>query len=244
MKTLQGKTVLVTRSEADADPLCVRLRDLGAQVVQVPSVRIVPAPPSSALSEALGKLSELAWVACTSRHGATYLARALHAQGAALLPSVSLAAVGPGTAQVMAQLWRVPDLLAEPATGEGLATCLMARASPQAGAVLLPVGQRARRVTQDLLQAAGFVVWAPVVYHNEIATAADPPVALPRIDFVLFTSPSTVTGFLARQPLPPEAQVITIGPTTTAAVRERGLTVGHEAGTPSIEGLVDAVLGA
>ena len=245
MKSLQGKTVVVTRSEADADPLCVRLRALGAQVVQVPSVTLSAVPLSAALQHTLDKLSQVAWVACTSRHGAAYFHKALQAHGVPLPGHVRLAAVGPGTAQVMTQLWRAPDWLAEPATGEGLAACMLQRASPQAGAVLLPVGQRARRVVQDTLSAHGFTVWPLVVYHNEIASAADAPVPLPQqVDFVLFTSPSTVSGFLARQVLPQGAQVVTIGPTTSAAVRQRGLAVEHEAHTPSIEGLVDAVLGA
>jgi len=70
-RPLAGRTVVVTRAADQAGPLVERLRDLGATVVEVPTVAVVaPADGGAALADAAGHLERYDWVVVTSANGA------------------------------------------------------------------------------------------------------------------------------------------------------------------------------
>ena len=240
-KPLDGRSILVTRSANDAAELTRRLEALGAQVTQVPCIAVRPIiPASAALRAAIDALPGTAWVAFASRYGVQFFDQALQAAAVALPPTVRLAAVGPSTAELVASTWRPVDLLPQEATGTALAHALTGVADPAAGPILLPAAAAGRPELADILRRAAFHVTSVPVYETRIAHPDDGPVHLPgRVDYVLFTSPSTVEGFLARSAIPAGAQVITIGPTTTHAARARGLEVQREAAQHTLDGLVD-----
>lgn len=240
--SLRGKSVVVTRSEADADDLKAQLEGLGASVTVVPSIVLEPLPVDGPMRDAMTHLDRTAWIAFASRQAVHCWCDALEAARCTVPTSVKLAAVGPGTGKALATRLRDPDLVAQPSSAEGLAKMLIAAARPNAGRMLLPAGAKGRVVLRDRLVEAGFSVCHLIMYDTHPATAADGPVHLPAtVDYVLFTSPSTVEGFLARSAVPRGASVVTIGPTTSAAVRARGLRVEREAREHSLDGLVQTL---
>ncbi len=240
---LAGKTVVITRSAADAEELQVRLSGMGAHVVSYPCFLVRPLPLDPAEQVALmGLLPRLGWVAFASRHSVAMLEAWLQRWEMSLPATTHLAAVGPATARAVSRVFGRPCVLAEPANGDGLAATLLRDASPSQGPVLLPAARDGRRVVLDALHQANFRVHFLPLYETIVEPASTPTAPLPeRVDFVLMTSPSCVRGFLARTFLPPGARVVTIGPTTTAAAVERGLKVDREAATPSLDGMVEAL---
>jgi uroporphyrinogen-III synthase len=242
MADLRGKTVVVTRAEADAGPLRQRLESRGARVITVPAVSFEAAGRSDQLSRSLEALSRTAWVAFASRNGVRFFDAILAARHVALPERSRLAALGTGTAEEIGRRFRPPDLIATVSTAEGLAASLLRTAHPHEGEILLPSAHRGRRVLAQMLRDAGFRVRRLTVYRTRVARSEDGPVSLPdHIDFVLFTSPSTVRGFLACAGWPAGAEVVSIGPVTSRAAREAGLSVAREARRHDLEGLLEVL---
>jgi len=249
---LAGRTVVVTRSRAQAPKLAERLSRLGAVIVELPVIAIEdPADDGQALDRAAHRLTSGAyqWVACTSSNAVTRLVDAL--AGRAVPDSVRWAAVGPGTADALAAAGLVPDLvpavaLAEALVGEFPAAGESDSAGGGPGTVLFP---RAEVVRADLaagLRAKGWLVDEVVAYRT-VAVAPGPTAvaAATRADAVAFTSSSTVRNtveLLGAQGLPPV--VVTIGPVTSSEARAAGVEVAGEADPHTIDGLVQAVVAA
>jgi uroporphyrinogen III methyltransferase / synthase len=113
--------------------------------------------------------------------------------------------------------------------------------------VLIARAAEAREVLPDALRKQGAEVDVVALYE----TVADQPEpeALQRAgdaDFITFTSSSTVRNFMEASPngIPEGARVVSIGPVTSEAAREAGLTVDIEAERHDIGGLVEALLAA
>jgi uroporphyrinogen-III synthase len=240
---LDGRTVVVTRTRAQASELAHRLSGLGARVVELPVIAVEdPADGGEALGRAVDRLASGAyrWVAFTSTNA---VIRVLTRLGDRSVPSsVRWAAVGPGTARSLEEAGRPVDLVPEVSVAEELA-----RSFPDGpGTVLFPRAETVRGALVAGLAAKGWLVDEVVAYRT---VAGEPgPEAIDAAggaDAVAFTSSSTVARtleLLGPGRLPPV--VITIGPVTTAAARSAGLTVAAEAHPHTIDGLVKAVVSA
>jgi uroporphyrinogen III methyltransferase/synthase len=249
-RPLFGRRIVVTRAREQASELVARLTALGAATVEVPAIAIAePADGGAALAAAVDRLAAGAydWLVLTSPNGARRLLAALRAAGrdARALGSTRLAAIGSGTADVLAAANLVADLVpprfvAEsllasfPGTGEGdVAT----------GRVLLARAAVARDVLPEGLAERGWKVDVVEAYRTGPAPLDErAATALADAEIVTFTSSSTVTNFVATAgagAVPPV--VAAIGPVTAATARDHGLSVDIEAGVHSLDGLVDAL---
>jgi uroporphyrinogen III methyltransferase/synthase len=235
-RPLFGKTVVVTRARAQSSSLLSRLRELGADTVELPAIRIEdPSDGGAALRAAVGRLRAYEWVVVTSPNGARRLlaeCRDARAFGAA-----KVAAIGPGTADTLAEGNVVPDLVPDRYVAEGLLESF----PDGPGRVLVPRAAEARDVLPEGLRAKGWDVDVVEAYrtvhgrpdHDELA-------AVGRADVVTFTSSSTVRNFLAVCDTVPPV-VACIGPITADTAREHGLIVDVEADVHTIDGLVTAL---
>jgi uroporphyrinogen III methyltransferase/synthase len=249
-RPLFGRRIVVTRAREQASELVARLAALGAATVEVPAIAVAePADGGAALAAAVDRVAAGAydWLVLTSPNGARRLLAGLRAAGrdARALGSTRLAAIGPGTADVLAAANLVADLVpprfvAEsllasfPGTGEGdVAT----------GRVLLARAAVARDVLPEGLAERGWKVDVVEAYRTEPAPLDErAAAALADAEIITFTSSSTVTNFLAGAgsgAVPPV--VAAIGPVTAATAREHGLTVDIEAEVHSLDGLVAAL---
>jgi len=236
-RPLFGRTVVVTRARAQASELLDRLRELGAETVEVPAIRIdEPADGSAALRAAVAELGAYDWVVVTSPNGARRLLDAC--RDARSFGAARVAAIGPGTADALRAGNIEADLVPERFVAEGLLEVF-----PHGpGRVLLARAAEARDVLPEGLRERGWEVDVVEAYRTVQGRPSDEELAaVAAADVVTFTSSSTVGNFLAVcDTVPP--LVACIGPVTAATAREHGLAVDVEAGVHTIDGLVDALV--
>jgi uroporphyrinogen III methyltransferase/synthase len=247
-RPLLGWTVVVTRARSQASALVDRLREVGAGTVELPVISVGdPADGGASLRSAAGTLDSYEWVVFTSANAVDALTS--HLCDARAFGAVRVAAIGPGTAEALAQFGVVADLVPERFVAEGLLDAFPERSSsgsPGAGRVLLPRAADARDVLPKGLEAKGWQVDVVEAYRTErLRPAPEALEALRTAQVVSFTSSSTVTGFLEvvdRSAVPPI--VACIGPITADTARSLGLHVDVVAATHTIDGLVDALVDA
>jgi uroporphyrinogen-III synthase/uroporphyrinogen III methyltransferase/synthase len=237
---LDGRTVVVTRGPAGAggdDALALRLRELGARVLEFPSIELAPPGPAdlAALDAALRDLPRFRWAAFASGNAVERTVGRLDALGIprGALEDLRLACVGPATADRLAALVRPPDLVPMEHTGAALAAALSRHVA--GAAVLVPRAADGRPELVDGLRAAGAEVVAPVAYRTvavrpeTLAPLAD-RLAAGEVDAVAFASPSAVRSVIGalgeRAALLGRVLLAAIGPTTAGALRAAGLVVG------------------
>ena len=237
-RALFGEVVAVTRARAQASGLAACLRELGAEVVETPAIRIEPRPVE------LPDLEGYALVCLTSPNGVRLLFQAAEARGldARAFAGATIAAIGPGTEAELARHGIRADVVPERSVAEALVEAL--EPVPVEGRrVLLARASEARDLLPEALRERGARVDVVALYD----TVAEPlgeqqREALARATYVTFTSSSTVRFLLEAGGLVPQsARVVTIGPVTSATAREHGLHVHAEAERHDIEGLVDAL---
>lgn len=239
---LAGRTVLVTRPREEADELLRRLRDLGAEAVPAPAIRLEPGEEGR-LGAAIRGVEEgaFAWVAFTSATGVRAWFELAGRLGLGT-PRARIAAVGTGTAEALRSRGVDPDLVPERFTTAALGEAF----PPGTGRVLLPRADLASHELEESLTAKG---WTPlrvdayrIVPDDRLAAAVAELLADHTVDAVTFTSASAVEAFgAATQTRPP---AVCIGPVTAEAARDAGFEVAAEADPYTIEGLVGAVVRA
>ncbi len=249
-RPLHGEVVAVTRARAQASGLAARLRELGAEVVETPAIRIEPRPVEGELRAAVERIGGYALICFTSPNGVRLFFDALEsvAGGAAAggdaraLAGASVAAIGPGTAAALRERGVVADVVPERFVAEALVEALEP-VTVEGRRVLVARAADARDVLPDALRARGAEVDDVALYDTvaERLTEAD-RAALERATYVTFTSSSTVRFLMESGARPPEgARVVSIGPVTSATAGEHGLSVDVEAERHDVDGLVDAL---
>lgn len=251
-RPLHGRRVLVPRTRQQASALSARLRALGADPVEAPTIAIEPTREPDVLRKRIAEIGEGAhdWVALTSVNGVAALWEHLTAAGrdARALAGVRLAAVGSGTAAALRAHGIEPDLVPERYTTRGLARALIDTGTAQR--VLLPRADIATPTLAGLLRGAGWDVVDVEAYRTVPVTALDPQVhdelTAGVIDVVAFASSSTVRNLvgLVDGALHEAVRVASIGPVTSDTCRQLGLRVDAEAAPHDIDGLVAAVVAA
>jgi uroporphyrinogen III methyltransferase/synthase len=237
-RPLSGVTVAVTRARAQASGLAGRLQALGAAVVQAPAIRIVafdgPAPD----------LTRYDLVCLTSPNGVRLLFERLAAAGldARALSGAQVAAIGPGTAAELGRRGVRADVVPERYTAEGLVEALAGMPVERA---LIARAAEAREVLPDALRERGAEVEILTLYETVPEPLSDDQVAaVARADYITFTSSSTVRYFLesAGAAAIGAARIVSIGPVTSATLREHGLEPGVEATRHDVDGVIEALV--
>jgi uroporphyrinogen III methyltransferase/synthase len=245
-RPLHGRRVVVTRARAQASGTARALAALGAEVVELPTIRIEPRLDSEEVRAAVANLHAYALVCFTSPNGVRLLFEAMATQGrdARALANATVAAIGPGTAAALGEHGVIADLVPERFVAEALVEAL-ADVPIEGKPVLVARAAEAREVLPDALRERGGEVDVVAVYET-VATEPDPAAleAAATADYVTFTSSSTVRNLLAAvgDSFPRDARVVSIGPVTSETAREAGLEVHVEATRHDPAGLVEALV--
>jgi uroporphyrinogen III methyltransferase/synthase len=242
---LAGKRVVVTRSRAQASDLAANFEALGASVVEAPVIGIQQRGEDLVTDERAGARWD--WIVFTSANGAGAFFAALAAAGrdARTLGTTQVAAVGDATAAALGAHGILPDFVPSRATSDALAAELP---RVQGARILLPVSGLTDDRLADALRKRGGLIEQVAVYENVPEPLdAERLREIAEADAVTFTSASTaryLRDALGESPLPASAKLVSIGPQTSAAVRECFGRVDREAAEPSLEALVEATLEA
>jgi len=245
-RPLHGKRIVVTRARAQASGLAKRLRDLGAEVVELPAIRIEPLTGTEEVVRAVESLHSYALVCLTSPNGVRLLFEAMDAQGrdARALTHAQVAAIGPGTERELRSHGIVADFVPDRFVAEALVESL-AELPLTDKPVLVARAAKARDVLPEALRERGARVDVVALYET-VTEDPDPAAveAAQGADFVTFTSSSTVTNLIGAlgERMPAGAKIVSIGPVTSETAREAGLEVHAEAERHDIDGLVEILI--
>lgn len=248
-KPLFGRRIVVTRTRRQAGALSARLVLLGADVIELPTIRIEPPEDLLEFGELVRDAYQYDWLIFTSANGVTAFFDMFFKlyQDARNIGNVRIAAIGPGTAQRVRDYHLTVDVQPEDFVAEAVVEALHEFESVENLKFLLVRAANARDVLPKRLAKLGAIVDEAIAYRTVLETQ-DGTGARERFerdgaDLVTFTSSSTVTNFLAlKLPWPGNLRTASIGPITSETMRQAGLKVDVEAIRHDIDGLVEAIV--
>ncbi|MFT4638980.1 MAG: uroporphyrinogen III methyltransferase/synthase [Verrucomicrobiales bacterium] len=248
-RPLFGKRIVVTRTRKQAGVLSQRLRLLGADVYELPTIRIEPPKDMLDFAEFVRDAHTYDWLVFTSPNGVESFFDVYYKiyKDARSIGGVRIAAVGPGTAQKIHEFHLDVDLLPEKHTAEGLVQAFKKDGDVENLNFLWVKAETTREVIGEELIKMGAILDEAVAYRTvpetDDVTGARARFEKEGADLITFTSASTVDCFMALGlPLPKDIKVASIGPITSEAVVRHGLDVDIDAEEHTIPGLVAAIL--
>ncbi len=221
-----GPAIVLTREPEDSAALDEALRRAGVEVRQIPCASTRYRPPGEDEICALPEPSAVHALLFSSRRGAEgwhEWKKSLPAGSwphAFPRPGVTVAAVGKRTARALDAAGVGADLVAEPPRGAVMARMLDERLARPSTMVLV-AGEVRMRAGEDLLRSRGHLIFAITVYEN--VEPAIGPVEPFDVAAVFVAAPSAARRLIGAIPWMKEASFVSIGPTTTEALRKLGV---------------------
>jgi uroporphyrinogen III methyltransferase/synthase len=252
-RPLFGQRIVVTRTRQQASELAGRLTDLGADVIEAPTISIEPPEDYAAIDAALRQLSRYQWLILTSVNGVDAAVQRMRACGldARALAGLRVAAIGSATADRLRQYFIEPEVIPDEFVAEALAESLIQLGDVRGKRFLLLRADIARPALRQALTDAGAICDDLAIYRTvpakELPTEAREALTKGRVDWITFTSSSTFTNLLAlldekgRTALK-RVRLASIGPITSQTIRQAGYVPAVEAKVHTIDGLVEAIL--
>lgn len=245
-----GQRVVVTRTREQASQLSRQLQERGADVLEIPTIKIAPPADFTPLIESISGIGGYNWIVFTSPNGVNaffeYFFKAF--DDIRCLGMLRIAAVGPATAARLKELHLRVDAMPEEYVAAKVAGAISKVDELENLKVLC---MRAQVANLDLvveLELKGAIV-DDVACYQTVTETEDRNGAAARLleegaDWLTFTSASTVEQFHTRFDLPklraqfPAMKTLTIGPETSKALTALGITPNLEAKPHTIDGMV------
>lgn len=248
-RPLFGKRIVVTRSRKQAGALTEKLRALGADVLEIPTIRIEPSTELKDFGQLVMDAHRYDWLIFTSPNGVDAFFEMFYKiyKDVREIGGARIAAIGPATKARLANHHLKVDLVPDKAVAEEIVRAFQKEESVENRQMLLVRPEAARDVVAEKLTALGAIVDEAIAYRT-VPETADTNGAIARFknegaDLITFTSSSTVENFLAlKLPLPSGLKTASIGEITSQTMREAGLKIDAEAKSANIDSLVKAVL--
>ena len=247
-RPLSGKRIVVTRTRKQASELSNRLRALGAEIVELPTIRIEPPTDLREFAELVQDAHAYDWLVFTSPNGVEAFFEMFFKlyDDAREIGGVRIAAIGPATAQRVKDYHLHVDLQPEEFVAEAIVREFAKQGGVENLRILIARAEKARDVLPKELSGLGAIVDEGFAYRTvpetRDATGARRRLLEEGADLITFTSSSAVENFVALGlPWPKGMQVASIGPVTSKTAREQGLKIDIQARRYDIEGLVEAI---
>ena len=246
---LFGKRIAVTRTRQQAGDLVSRLRALGADAFEMPTIRLEPAPNKREFYETVAYSHAYEWIIFTSANGVDAFFNAFFEiyRDARDLGAARIAAVGPETAARVRSFRFQVDVESEKYVAEHLIKALQKETSVENLKILLARAEGARDLLASELTRLGAIV-DDITAYRTVPETDDVCGGIHRFreegaDLVTFTSSSTAENFHALNlPASPGLCHASIGPVTSRTMQKLGLSVDVEAKVHDIPGLVAAIV--
>jgi len=246
---LFGKTVLVTRTRKQASRLVEKLAELGAKVIEAATIAIEPPEDQSAVDSVLKEIRSFDWLVLTSPNGVAALVERLEHLGmdGRDLEGLKIATVGPATRDALGAKFLKADLMPQEHTTEALGRALAAGAVSGKRVLLARADIATSELAESLTRAGARVV--EVAIYRTVRPASLPQAALEalkagQVDWITFTSSSTVKNFLALAGGADLSGVklAAIGPVTARTLQAHDLKATVTAKPHTIDALVEALV--
>jgi uroporphyrinogen III methyltransferase/synthase len=247
-RPLFGKRIVVTRTREQAGELSKALRDLGADVIELPTIRIEHPEDKLGFAELVTHAHEYDWLVFSSPNGVTRFFDAFFScyDDARSLGNPRIAAIGNGTAKKIRDYRFAVDLIPQSFVAEGLIEAFK-KETIENLTILWVKAAESREMIYDGLTALGAIVDECIAYRT-VPETGDPTGAAARLteqgaDLITFTSGSTVDHFFAMGLAWPDGCVAgSIGPVTSDTLRRHGRPPAFEAKPHDIPGLTAAIV--
>lgn len=247
-RPLFGRRIVVTRSRAQAPKLSTALRDLGADVYELPLIRREPPQNLREFAELVQDSHSYDWIVFTSANGvdAFFDIFAKLYDDAREIGGAKFAAVGDATARRLKDYRYHIDLVGENFHAESLIETFRKETDLENLKILVVRPEETAGSLAAGLSKQGAIVDEGIAYRTvqetDDRTRARERFASEGADLAVFTSGSTVRNFFTlKLPLPRGLEFASIGPVTTKALREEGVEPAVEAARHDIAGLVEAI---
>lgn len=255
-RPLFGQRIVVTRTREQASQLSRQLSDLGAEVLEIPTIKILPPSEDRRqdLIDALLELNSYDWLIFTSPNGVTAFFDLFFKRFQDLrdLGGARIGAIGPATAAKLKELHLQIDLMPDEALGSKIAKAFEKHETIENLKMCLLRAEVANPDLPKALEELGAIIDDVAVYktvpESEDLNGAAAKLTTDGADWITFTSASTVEHFHARFDLPkllkqfPRIRLISIGPETSKAIRALGLEPTREAREHTIDGIVESLI--
>jgi uroporphyrinogen III methyltransferase/synthase len=254
-RPLFGRRIVVTRTREQASQMSRQLLELGAEVLEIPTIKIVPPDDPQDLIDAILGLNVYDWLIFTSPNGVTTFFNYFFKTFDDLrdIGGARIAAIGPATAAKLKELHLKVDLMPEEYLAKKIVSALQGYESIDNLRMCLLRAQVANPELPRTLEEKGAIV-DDIACYKTVPETDDRNGAAVRMlevgaDWITFTSSSTVENFHARFDLPkllrqfPRTRLASIGPETSKALVALGLKAAVEAREHTIGGLVAALRG-
>lgn len=241
-RPLFGKKIVVTRARSQASELSKRLIELGARVIECPTIEIVaPADHFSSLDFAIGSLSTFDLIVFTSVNGVEkFFDRLSKQKKDARSIRGKIAAIGSSTARALEAHGIIADFVPNEFRAEALVELLKDRVEGKK--ILIARAEEARELLPHELRKFGAEVEVAAAYRT--ISTVDRRIDLDGADWITFTSSSTVKNFVKSFGADRLSSIKTaaIGPITASTLREFGLEPTVVAREYTIDGLIEALI--
>lgn len=244
-KPLIGKTILVTRPKEKVGQLSDQLREQGAKVIEFPCIETVVAEENDDFLSAMREVRDYSYIVFTSPNGVEkfFLKLKENALDIRILYGVRIAAVGQQTKHLLEQRGLIVDYMPQvydsEHLGEGLAKDIL-----KGERVMLIRGNLATDLLPKALRDNGIAYREVIVYHTIYKNPMEDFIEaeLEKLDYAVFSSASTVEGFVQAMPTDfSRIHAICIGNVTAEAARSYGMQV-EVSERATISSLVEKVI--
>jgi uroporphyrinogen-III synthase len=251
---LSGRRIAVTRARDQASELSAKLTALGAEVIELPLIRISKSVALQSLADVLLELGSYDWIVFTSANGVRYFFEEFNRvfDDIRSLGLLRFACIGATTAAAIRQFHLKVECQPSIATADALGDALIETGSLDSAKVVVITGNLNRDTLVAKLEAAGAIVDQLQVYQTEQADiSADPAAADFRLrgaDAILFASSSAARSFadqaaaLSLAPTAKRPRAGSMGPQTSETMKAAGIPVDFTAKEPSLDSLIEVLI--
>ncbi len=249
-KPLFGQRILITR---EYSPAMERLEELGAEIMEFPTIKIVPPEDWSELDRAIEKINTYHWIVLTSKNGVYWFFKRYFELGHDIreLQGLKFCAVGTKTAEEISKYGIKVDLVPKEFRAEGLIEAFGGEESVKGLRLLIPRAEVAREVFPEKMRALGATVDVVTAYRavkpSGHAKRLKRFLSEGKITIATFTSGATFTNFCEMvgddaKELLKDVTIVAIGPVTKKSIEKKGLKVHIMPERATMEDMVDAII--
>jgi uroporphyrinogen III methyltransferase/synthase len=254
-RPLFGRSIVLTRSVGQVSTFKEKLEILGAEVMELPLIKILPSEDKRLIAEIFAGIATYEWVVFTSVNGAREFMRLFFLAFGDIrsFGPMRLACVGEGTAKVFRDHFLEVELIPEISTAENLAKDLVASDSLDSANVLVVTGNRNREVLVQMLEDVGHAIVDTLqVYETDFEDVTNAPdfkkYCRHGADAIIFSSSSTALSYVEQEQDikfdrgARKAIHCSFGPETSKTLRENQLSVDLECEHPSMDNMIQKLL--